>query len=371
MRPPELHQHQHQHLSLRLRPNPRVALSHDTTSETLTEHSGGKGRVKMVILPPSTQRRPSSDKSATHGDRIKPATRRPLYPSMAATTEEDITLARANAPADASQVGSLASDVESVAEVRPPRPANRALLPGEGSIKEWETPWNQQSPPPPPSLPDIQQDTAADLSLLFPPDFPRFQSIQNLNDFGAYLANASYIVSVGGSPLADIKYGIILVPAGEERLLFGQQPDGEASTRLHEALRHPRSAYIALHDIHKDSPEFLRRRNVPRDRNTESAAASVYSAGNGRRATGKPAHGDGDGGVAMLEAGPLIPGEEPSPTATKKGKKQAAASRNTAAKPQGVVKKKAPPKKPARTGTETPVSTTARTRTLRPREIKK
>lgn len=44
-----------------------------------------------------------------------------------------------------------------------------------------------------------------------------------MNDMGAYLANASYTVSLGGPPSADLKYGIIIVPVGEESTLFGTQ----------------------------------------------------------------------------------------------------------------------------------------------------
>lgn len=192
-------------------------------------------------------------------------------------------LADAANKANAANKGGPSSEANPVEQIRPPRPARRDYTWEEGSIGKWDTPWNLQSPPPQPSQPQVQH-TSTDLSAMFPPDFPRFHSIQSLNDFGAYLANASYMVSVGGPPLADIKYGIILVPAGEERLLFGQQPDMPASNRLKEALRYPRDM-LGLHDLDKDSQDFLRRRNVPRDHNTESAVASVYSAGVGRQTT--------------------------------------------------------------------------------------
>jgi hypothetical protein len=45
-----------------------------------------------------------------------------------------------------------------------------------------------------------------------------------MNEIAAYLANASYVAALGGPPLADLKYGIIIVPVGEENLLFGRQP---------------------------------------------------------------------------------------------------------------------------------------------------
>lgn len=58
-----------------------------------------------------------------------------------------------------------------------------------------------------------------------PHDFPRYLAAHRMTEVAAYLANASYVISVGGPPLADLKYGIIVVPVGEESLLFGRAPD--------------------------------------------------------------------------------------------------------------------------------------------------
>jgi hypothetical protein len=52
-----------------------------------------------------------------------------------------------------------------------------------------------------------------------PPNFPVYHSTHNINEIAAYLTNASYVISLGGPPLADLKYGIIVVPVGES-LLF-------------------------------------------------------------------------------------------------------------------------------------------------------
>lgn len=336
-----------------------------------------------------------------------------LFASAMVATDADASLARANnPPAETAEiVGGSAREADTFAHIRAPRPARRDYTMQEGSVKQWDTPWNQQSPPPPPSQPQVPTSTStSDLSSLFPPDFPRFHSIHSLNDFGAYLANASYMVSVGGPPLTDIKYGIILVPAGEERLLFGQQPDSEASNQLKEAVRHPRKRNApGLHDLDKDSEEFLRRRNVPRAHNTESAAASVYSAGIGRQTTEYPVKGadegraenaqarrnsnhsgdmqvqptkidgtlflSGQGDTAMSEeAGPaVVQGHASRPAANKKREKQAAASLRTASKPQGVVKNKSstPRKKTVRAETLVGQPTSTVTRALRSRGAKK
>ncbi|RMD45106.1 hypothetical protein DV735_g112, partial [Chaetothyriales sp. CBS 134920] len=53
-----------------------------------------------------------------------------------------------------------------------------------------------------------------------PANFPPHRTIDGLAELGTYLASSSYIVSLGGPPLPDLKYGIIVVPAGEEALLF-------------------------------------------------------------------------------------------------------------------------------------------------------
>lgn len=54
-----------------------------------------------------------------------------------------------------------------------------------------------------------------------------------MNEIAAYLANASYVAALGGPPLADLKYGIISVPAGEESLLFGKSPKFHHQPRFH------------------------------------------------------------------------------------------------------------------------------------------
>lgn len=70
-----------------------------------------------------------------------------------AATDADTPLARAKAPADAVEKGGSASEANPVVHIRPPRPARRDYTIQEDSVKQWETPWNQQSPPPPPSQP--------------------------------------------------------------------------------------------------------------------------------------------------------------------------------------------------------------------------
>jgi hypothetical protein len=84
-----------------------------------------------------------------------------------------------------------------------------------------------------------------------------------MNEIAAYLANASYVAALGGPPLADLKYGIIIVPAGEESLLFGPSPDFLISQDFVDAIDDANRDYdraLHMHDPDKDSEEFVRHR---------------------------------------------------------------------------------------------------------------
>ncbi|KAJ2981002.1 hypothetical protein NUW58_g6797 [Xylaria curta] len=85
----------------------------------------------------------------------------------------------------------------------------------------------------------------------------------NMNEISAYLANASYVISLGGPPLADLKYGIIVLPVGEESLLFGPKPNHVMSREFLDAIDDANRDYDRtqrLRDPDKDSADFLRRR---------------------------------------------------------------------------------------------------------------
>ncbi|ROW00762.1 hypothetical protein VMCG_06552 [Cytospora schulzeri] len=103
------------------------------------------------------------------------------------------------------------------------------------------------------------------LRTLLPANFPRYRNIHGMNDMGAYLANASYAVSLGGPPSADIKYGIIVVPVGEEGTLFGKQPSDVMTPSFVQEVYDSRYArHLAAqddyHEASHDSAEFLRPR---------------------------------------------------------------------------------------------------------------
>jgi len=59
-----------------------------------------------------------------------------------------------------------------------------------------------------------------DLSTVFPPGFPPYHTTTDAHETATYLSQARYVVSLGGPPLADMNYGVVVVPFGEERMLF-------------------------------------------------------------------------------------------------------------------------------------------------------
>ena len=97
----------------------------------------------------------------------------------------------------------------------------------------------------------------------FPVNFPAYHCTQNMNEIAAYLANASYVVALGGPPLADLKYGIVIVPAGEEKLLFGPPSQSLLNQDFVDAIDDANRDYdraLRMHDPDKDSEEFVRHR---------------------------------------------------------------------------------------------------------------
>ncbi|KAL7620925.1 hypothetical protein AAE478_008236 [Parahypoxylon ruwenzoriense] len=125
--------------------------------------------------------------------------------------------------------------------------------------------------PPPPPQPN-------ELRSLLPTNFPRYRATQHINEVGAYLANASYVVSLGGPPLADLKYGIIVVPVCQETLLFGEKPDGVMTQSFLDAVdeaKHVRRETRGMHEPDRDSDEFLRHRFTSRERGTEHSSNSL------------------------------------------------------------------------------------------------
>ncbi|KAH6842685.1 hypothetical protein B0I37DRAFT_201563 [Chaetomium sp. MPI-CAGE-AT-0009] len=116
-----------------------------------------------------------------------------------------------------------------------------------------------------PTIPRQQPivDAPSNSGPRFPANFPAYHATQNMNEIAAYLANASYVVSLGGTPLADLKYGIIIVPAGEESLLFSPPPQSVIDQDFVDAIDDANRNYdraLRMHDPDKDIEEFVRHR---------------------------------------------------------------------------------------------------------------
>ncbi|KAK3332280.1 hypothetical protein B0T19DRAFT_398060 [Cercophora scortea] len=103
----------------------------------------------------------------------------------------------------------------------------------------------------------------------FPDSFPAYRFAESLNEIGAYIANASYVVSIGGSPLKDMNYGIIIVPAGDEALLFNQPSPAAAN----------RDFLDAVHDANREyqkQERSRRHRRATRQRSRRSDEAPQF-----------------------------------------------------------------------------------------------
>jgi hypothetical protein len=134
-----------------------------------------------------------------------------------------------------------------------------------------------------------------------PAGFPPHRTVQGMVELGAYLASSSYVMSLGGSPLPDLKYGIIIVPVGEEDLLFAGYGDHasipaelkeqiytkgkafrkEQLAELRQKVAHEWAHGVASEpEIDDDDREFYRRRwrrgrGLPSDEGSERPAAAA------------------------------------------------------------------------------------------------
>ncbi|KAM3453087.1 hypothetical protein MY3296_004014 [Beauveria thailandica] len=75
------------------------------------------------------------------------------------------------------------------------------------------------------SLPEEKQPEKDAVPAWFP---ERHQRVDSAKILAQYMATSDYIVSLAGPPLPDMRYGVIIVPCGEEELLL-KQPDREVS----------------------------------------------------------------------------------------------------------------------------------------------
>jgi hypothetical protein len=55
---------------------------------------------------------------------------------------------------------------------------------------------------------------------MLPSHFPQFRHVQNYGELGFYIDRSQYAISVGSGPVDYLHYGIIIVPFGEEHMIF-------------------------------------------------------------------------------------------------------------------------------------------------------
>jgi hypothetical protein len=74
--------------------------------------------------------------------------------------------------------------------------------------------------------------------------------------------------------LADLKYGAIVVPVGQEMLLFGEKPDNDSTRRVLDAVDEAKRTVHrpnGMHEPDKDSDEFRRERFALREERTATS----------------------------------------------------------------------------------------------------
>ncbi|KAL2262225.1 hypothetical protein VTK26DRAFT_2106 [Humicola hyalothermophila] len=87
---------------------------------------------------------------------------------------------------------------------------------------------------------DLDDDEAGEqpVPTAVPPNLPPHRAVNGAVELAGYLASSDYIISLGGPPLPDLRYGVIIVPIGEESLLFSGYGDHAAlSVELEEQIR--------------------------------------------------------------------------------------------------------------------------------------
>ena len=78
------------------------------------------------------------------------------------------------------------------------------------------------------------------LRNMLPSHFPQFRHIQNYGELRFYIDRSQYAISVGSGPVDDLHYGIIIVPFGEEHMLFRSEHESREvplATQQESSLR--------------------------------------------------------------------------------------------------------------------------------------
>lgn len=127
-----------------------------------------------------------------------------------------------------------------------------------------------------------KRETPPDMTGIPDMIFPPHRSVDGVVELSRFLACSGYIISLGGPPVPELKYGIIIVPCGEEELLFTGYGDHAAlPVEMQDEIRakskamnaeefrkqianDEESGFPGTPDLDDDDREFYRRRWLAR-----------------------------------------------------------------------------------------------------------
>lgn len=72
-----------------------------------------------------------------------------------------------------------------------------------------------------------------------------YRRVDSAKELGQYMAASSYVVALTGAPVPDMRYGIIIVPCGDEKLFFSQQHDIMSVEDIEDVYAKSKSAIYA------------------------------------------------------------------------------------------------------------------------------
>lgn len=108
---------------------------------------------------------------------------------------------------------------------------------------------------------DVPPPGASNQPYILPDWLPETHtSITDPREVAKFMASASYIISVGGTAVPDLNYGVVFIPFGEERLFFSQADHGLSAehkraitARKKEEFYHGEKEWIVNSSLMTDS----------------------------------------------------------------------------------------------------------------------
>ncbi|EPE31718.1 hypothetical protein GLAREA_12474 [Glarea lozoyensis ATCC 20868] len=85
---------------------------------------------------------------------------------------------------------------------------------------------------------------------------PQFRHVRNHGEMGSYIDQSQYVICMGSGPLRDLQYGIIIVPIGEEQMMF--RPEHEYRDKPISNRQEPQHHAAILQDSDPDPASQVR-----------------------------------------------------------------------------------------------------------------